>query len=83
MARIRAIRHGILPVSLKHRGLPNAARRAAAPPDFRLARITAAARIIARSVPGVGLGLPPSNDHVRVGHDAAIMKGIAAFVATV
>ncbi|MFN3992485.1 MAG: alpha/beta fold hydrolase [Tabrizicola flagellatus] len=98
-ARVRAILHGILPVSLKYQGLLNDARWAAAPPDFPLAAIAAptlaisaeddrfgtaaAARHIARSVPGAELMMLPSGGHVWVGRDAAIMDRIAAFLGTV
>jgi len=95
-ARVRAILHGILPVSLKYRGLLNDARWAAEPPDFPLAEITAptlaisaeddrfgtaaAARHIAAGVPGAELMLLPEGGHVWVGHDAAVMARIAAFL---
>lgn len=95
-ARVRAILHGILPVSLKYQGLLNDARWAAAPPDFPLEEIKVptltisaeddrfgtaeAARHIAASVPGAELMLLPSGGHVWVGQDAAIMDRIAAFL---
>lgn len=95
-ARVRAILHGILPVSLKYQGLLNDARTTAAPPDLPLATIraptlaisaeddgfgtAAAARHIAASVPGAELLVLPEGGHVWVGHDASVMARIAEFL---
>jgi pimeloyl-ACP methyl ester carboxylesterase len=95
-ARVRAILHGILPVSLRYQGLLNDARWAAAPPDFPLGGITAptlaisveddrfgtaaAARHIAASVPAADLMILADGGHVWVGHDQEIMARVAAFL---
>lgn len=79
-ARVMAILHGILPVSLRYRGLLNDARWAADPPPYPLAAIAAptlavsleddrfgtaaAARHIAATVPGADLLMLPSGGHV-------------------
>lgn len=98
-ARVRAILYGILPVSLKYRGLLNDAFWAGHPPDFPLAMISAptlaisaeddrfgtaeAARHIARTVPGAELMMLPEGGHIWAGHDAKVMARIAAFLRQV
>jgi pimeloyl-ACP methyl ester carboxylesterase len=95
-ARVRAILHGILPVSLRYRGLSNDARWAADPPDLPLSGIgaptlaisaeddrfgtAAAARHIAATVPGAEALILPDGGHVRVGHDDAVMGAADAFL---
>lgn len=95
-ARVRAILHGILPVSLRSEGLLNDARWAGDPPDLALATITAptlaisaeddrfgtaaAARHIAATVPGAELMLLPQGGHVWVGQDDKVMSAADAFL---
>lgn len=97
-ARVMAILHGILPVSRRSEGLLNDARWAADPPAEPLERITAptlavsaeddrfgtaaAARHIAATVPGADLMILPQGGHVWVGHDAAVMARVTAFLRT-
>lgn len=95
-ARVRAILHGILPVSLRYRGLLNDARWAADPPDLPLSGIraptlaisaeddrfgtAAAARHIGSTVPGAQALVLPDGGHVWVGHNDAVMGAADAFL---
>jgi pimeloyl-ACP methyl ester carboxylesterase len=98
-ARVRAILHGILPVSDRARGLLNDGRLAGNPAPMALDKITAptlalsladdrfltldAARHIAASVPGARLAVWPEGGHVWVGHDAEVWATVASFLAGV
>jgi len=95
-ARVRAILHGILPVSLRAAGLLNDARQAGDPPALPIAGIraptlaisaeddrfgtAAAARHIAATVPGARLVMLPDGGHVWAGRDAEVAAAIDAFL---
>jgi 2-hydroxy-6-oxonona-2,4-dienedioate hydrolase len=95
-ARVRAILHGILPVSARKRGLLNDGILAGTPAEMALDLITAptlaisveddrfgtaaAARHIAASVKGAKLVIYPSGGHVWVGHDDALFATVADFL---
>lgn len=95
-ARVRAILHGILPVSLRYEGLLNDARWAGNPPDLPLAGIkapvlaisaeddrfgtAAAARHIAATVRGAEALILPDGGHVWVGRNAEVMDAADRFL---
>jgi 2-hydroxy-6-oxonona-2,4-dienedioate hydrolase len=95
-ARVRAILHGILPVSARKRGLLNDGLLAGTPQPMALEQIraptltisveddrfgtAAAARHIAASVEGAKLVIYPSGGHVWVGHDAELWATVAEFL---
>ena len=98
-ARVRAILHDILPVSLRVQGLLNDAKLSGAPKPMPLEAITvptfvasldddrfgtaAPARFIASSVPGAELVIYPTGGHVWVGHDADLMARVDRFLQSV
>jgi pimeloyl-ACP methyl ester carboxylesterase len=98
-ARVRSILRGILPVSMRARGLEIDARFASNPAPMPLDLIraptlalsleddryqtAAAARHIAASVPGAELIVYPSGGHVWVGHDADVFRDIDKFLRRV
>jgi pimeloyl-ACP methyl ester carboxylesterase len=95
-ARVRAILHGILPVSRRAAGILHDAAAAGNPAAQALERIRAptlavsavddrfltadAARHIAAGVPGARLHLMPDGGHVWVGRDAEVMDAVDAFL---
>lgn len=95
-ARVRAILHGILPVSARSRGLRNDGLLAGNPAPMALERIAAptlaisveddrfgtaaAARHIAASVKGAELRNYPTGGHVWVGHDDEVFAAVATFL---
>ena len=94
--RVRAILHGILPVSARKRGLLNDGLLAGNPKPAALERISAptltlsveddrfgtadAARHIAASVEGARLVIYPTGGHVWVGHDVELFATVADFL---
>ncbi|MGV8984978.1 MAG: alpha/beta fold hydrolase [Cypionkella sp.] len=97
--RVRAILHGILPVSIRKRGLLNDGALAGTPAPMALDQIqaptltisveddrfgtAAAARHIAASVTGAKLLIYPTGGHVWVGHDAELFATVADFLHAV
>jgi pimeloyl-ACP methyl ester carboxylesterase len=95
-ARVRAILHGLQPVSRRAQGILNDARWAGDPPLMPLDRIAAptlaisaeddrfgtaaAARHIAARVAGARALILPAGGHVWVGHDAEVWAAIDAFL---
>lgn len=98
-ARVRAILHDILPVSLRVQGLLNDGKLSGAPKPMSLETITvptfvasveddrfgtaAPARFIAASVPGAELVIYRTGGHVWVGHDADLMARVDGFLRTI
>ncbi len=95
-ARVRGILWDMLPVSARSAGLANDMAQTLSPAPMAIESITAptlaisleddrfgtaaAARHIARSVPGARLLIYPSGGHVWVGRDAEVWREIDAFL---